>query len=97
MKELTREEFESLTTMALAVNDKYASCIIQNETLGEIVLFHGKQDVKSGFGYEHIVYKRFVNDKLTTDEITGLIVKMLEILKDANKDNVVFKDKGDKA
>lgn len=85
--------------MALSTNDKFASCIIQNKELGEIVLFQGQHhiDTNSGYGYKHIVYNRFVKDKLPTNEIAGLIVRQLEILKSAKKEDISYAKKGDKA
>ena len=87
---LTDNEFEELIDMAKSKN-KYTAVSIKNPILGEIVLPHGRIDneTKRGYGYEHLVYERLFKDNLNNDEIAGLIIRTLEVLKTASEDNVL--------
>lgn len=88
-KRLTNEELNELIEMAKSKN-RHTSCSVYNKALGEIVLPHGRvdSDKNIGYGYEHIVYGRCVKDKLLNNEIGALIIKTLEMLKNATKDDI---------
>lgn len=81
-------------------------CYVNNPCLGRVYLPYGTygdikdlNNPKGGYGYEHIIQKRYESDKLPIDELTSLIILTLEKVKIINpvywkNDRYLIIDKG---
>ncbi len=85
------KEIRNIIMMIKNKDDKV--CKIKNPTLGHVILPYGAYgDIKNpnkpkgGYGFEHIIQKRLNVNELNNDELTGLILVILEKVKSIKPD-----------
>ena len=101
---LTHKQLGLIIKMIKSKNDYV--CYVNNPCLGKVYLPYGTygdikdpNNPKGGYGYEHIIQKRYESDKLSIEQLASLIILTMEKVKTINpiywkNDRYLIIDKG---